>query len=113
MKYKTTKSAVLHGYSTTISIPYCDIQTLLSFENPVAYTTRREGWGADIYEFNNVAIITGYAPFGKIKPSYEIRRKYEENARKIRYDYSLKWEEQKQQLRDMIDEFIKEVANHD
>lgn len=110
MKYKTTKTAVLHGYSTTISIPYCDIQTLLSFKDPAAYTVRREGWGADIYDFGNIAIITGYAPFGKIKPAYEVRRKYEEAARAIRYDYSLKWEEQKERLDNLLKDFLQEVT---
>lgn len=113
MKYKTTKTAVLHGYSTVICTSYCAVQTLLAYENPAAYTARREGWAADVYDFGNVAIVTGYAPFGNIRPGYEVCKKYELAAEKIRYDYSLTWEEQKQQLRNLIDEFIKEAVNHE
>lgn len=110
MKFKTTQKAVKAGYTVTICIPYCDIQTLLSYENPVAYTTRREGWAADIYDMGgSVAIVTGYAPFGNIRPAYDVRRRYEEQARKIRYG-SLKWEEQKEQLHELLRQFVEEVT---
>lgn len=113
MKYKTTKSAVMNGYENKIAISYCALQTLLRYESESAYTVRREGWAADIYDFGNTAIVTGYAPFGNIRPGYEVCKKYEKAAEKIAYNYNLKGDEQKQQLRKLIDEFIKEVANHD
>lgn len=110
MKYKTTQRAVKTGYENTICVGYCALQTLLRYESETAYTARREGWGADIYDFGNTAIVTGYAPFGNIRPGYEICRKYEKAAEKIAYDYNLKWEEQKTKMRELIDEFIKEVT---
>ena len=61
MKFKTTQKAVNAGFYKRICVGYCNIQTLLAFENPVAYTARREGWAADIYDMGGgVAIITGY-----------------------------------------------------
>ena len=110
MKYKTTKKAVNAGYDKKICVSYCALQTLLAYENPVAYTTRVEGWSADIYGFGNVAIITGYSPFGNIRPDYEVCQKYESLAEKIRYNYSLSWEEQKEQLASLIRDFIAEVT---
>lgn len=110
MKYKTTKRDVMDGYAAVISVGYCCLQTLLQCEPERAYTTRREGWAADIYDFGMTAIVTGYAPFGNIKPSYEVCRKYELAAEKIAYNSSLKWEEQKQQLSALIREFIEEVT---
>lgn len=109
MKYKTTKRDVTNGYTNVIGVSYCGLQTLLRCETETAYTTRREGWGADVYDFGSVAIVTGYAPFGDVRPNYETIRKYEEAAKKIAYNYNLKYEEQKKQLLDLIHEFISEV----
>ncbi len=113
MKYRTTQKAIKEGYINKICVGYCNLQYLLGYENPVAYTARREGWAADIYDFGNTAIITGYAPFGNIRPDYDICKKYENKAEKVRYDYSLSWEEQKEKLHQLINEFIKEVINNE
>lgn len=110
MKYKTTKKAVNEGYANRICVSYCALQTLLSYESETAYTVRREGWAADIYDFGNTAIITGYAPFGNIRPGYDVCRRYEKQAEAIRYNYDLSYEDQKNQLRQLINEFIKEVT---
>ena len=101
MKFRTTKKEINNGYTNRICVGYCALQTLLSFENPVAYTTRTEGWGADIYLFGTTAIITGYAPFGNIRPDYELCKKYERFAEG----------KSKEEKRKLIDEFIKEVCN--
>lgn len=110
MKYKTTQKAVKDAYINKICVGYCNLQYLLNYENPIAYTARREGWAADIYDFGNTAIITGYAPFGNIRPVYDICRKYDSAAEKIRYDYSLSWEEQKKKIDSLIKNFIEEVT---
>lgn len=109
MKYKTTQKAVKAGYTNTIAVNYCALQNLLAYENAVAYTARSEGWGADIYGFGNTAIVTGYAPFGNIRPDYNLCKKYEDQAEKIRYNNSLTWQEQRDKLHDLISEFIAEV----
>ena len=110
MKFKTTKKDIMNGYAVTIGVSYCGLQTLLRCESPRAYTARREGWCADIYDFGMTAIVTGYAPFGTVRPDCETVRKYEKAAEKIAYNYSLKWEEQKAQLSVLIREFIEEVT---
>lgn len=108
MKYKTTKRDVRAGYGNVICVGYCALQNLLSYENETAYTTRREGWGADIYQFENTAIVTGYAPFGNIRPDYETCQKYEKKAGEI--PYTLSYEERKEALNQLISEFIEEVT---
>lgn len=114
MKFKTTQKAVKAGYTTVIAVPYCDLQYLLNYESPVAYTVRREGWGADIYNMGGgVAIATGYAPFGNVRPSYEQVKAVEEQAEKIRYDYSLSYEQQRESLKSLARDFIKGVCNHE
>lgn len=110
MKYKTTQRAIKEGYSFIIKVSYCRLQTLLAYESPVAYTVRREGWAADIYDIGGGgAIVTGYAPFGNIVPGYEFNREWEEKAEKIRYDYSLSWEVQRDKMKDLVREYVKAV----
>ena len=82
MKFRTTKKAVNAGYGTRTEIGYADLQFLLKYKTPVAYTTRPEGWGADIYDFGNVAIVTGYAPFGNFRPDYDMVHRYDKAAEK-------------------------------
>lgn len=114
MKFKTTQKAIKANYNTIICVPYCKLQNLLNYESPVAYTVRREGWAADIYDMGGgVAIVTGYAPFGNIRPFYELRERYETDAEKIRYNYSLAWEEQREQLKQLAKAFIEEVTRHE
>ena len=114
MKFKTTQKAIKANYNTIICVPYCGLQNLLNYESPVAYTVRREGWAADIYDMGGgVAIVTGYAPFGNVRPSYELRERYETQAEKIYYDYSLSYEQQREGLKSLARDFIKGVCNHE
>ena len=109
MKFKTTQKAIKQGYSNIICVSYCALQQLLSCESEIAYTTRIEGWGADIYDFGNTAIVTGYAPFGNIRPGYKINQRYEQkaiDATKDIYNY----QEKKAILQELIKEYIKEVT---
>lgn len=111
MKFHTTQKAIRANFHTVIYIPYCGLQNLLNYESPVAYTSRREGWAADIYDMGGgVAIVTGYAPFGNVRPSYELRERYERTAEKIRYDYSVFYEEQKNNMHQLQRAFIREVT---
>ena len=114
MKFKTTQKAIKANYNTIICVPYCGLQNLLNYENPVAYTERREGWAADIYDMGGeVAIVTGYAPFGNIRPSYELLERYEKQTEQIRYNHSVTWEEQREQLEQLARAFIEEVTRHE
>ena len=112
-KEKTTKKNITENYKRIISVPYCDIQTLLNMEDPRYYTCGVYGWNADIYRVDlDTVIVTGYRPFGNIKPKYETTKKYEEKAKKI-YD-EFRWVTDydlvRNSLRDLIDEFVKEVC---
>lgn len=110
MKFKTTKKEIMNGYRDIICVGYCNLQNMLNTENPIAYTTRAEGWGSDIYEFGNIAIVTGYAPFGNIRPNYDIQKKYDDMAEKIVYDYSIQWADRKIKLLNLIEQFISEIV---
>lgn len=109
MKFKTTQKAIKQGYSNVICVSYCALQRLLSCESEIAYTTRIEGWGADIYGFGNTAIATGYAPFGNIRPGHEVNQRYEQRAMKAT-EGIYNWQEKKAILAGLIEEYIQEVT---
>ena len=114
MKYKTTKKAVMQGYYKVISVSYCSLQHLLNYEREIAYTTRSEGWGADIYQFGSTAIVTGYAPFGDVRPSYEINKKYDDMAREIVNAWGAEsYQDKKAKLDLLIQDYLKEVTIND
>lgn len=83
MKYKTTEKAIKQNYSKIIKVGYCNLQHLLQYETPIAYTCGATGWKADIYEFNGILIVTGYQPFGNILADYDLCEEYEERTQKI------------------------------
>jgi len=112
MKFKTTQKAIMQGYQNIIQVPYCSLQSLLSCESPTAYTTRTEGWGADVYSFGNIAIVTGYAPFGNIRPGYEINQRYEKRAQEITSEI-YNWEGKKALLDELIKEYLREVLSNE
>jgi hypothetical protein len=82
MKYKTTAKALKNGYYKIISVGYCDLQSLLSYQKPVAYSSGVYGWNFDVYEVNGVAIVTGYRgmPEKNSKTSYELIKEYEDRS---------------------------------
>lgn len=83
VKFKTKQKDIMTGYCYVIRTGYCTLQNLLQYKRPVAYTTRREGWGADIYEIDSTTVIaTGYAPFGNVIPDYKLVREYDQKAEK-------------------------------
>ena len=111
MKFHATQKEIKQGYENIIQVPYCGLQCLLSCESPTAYTTRAEGWGADVYTFGNTAIVTGYAPFGNIRPSYETNQRYEKRAGEIT-DGAHNWQEKKALLDELIKEYLREVLSN-
>jgi len=112
MKYKTTKKAVKNGYYKIISVGYCELQHLLKGVNPVAYSTRAEGWACDYYDINGVCICEGYAPISSQNTKeipYDKVREYDNKAREVIQDLrSGGWEDIKNALNDLLREFIKE-----
>lgn len=109
MKFKTTQKNIKENYAAIISIGYCDAWYLLYFENPIAFTSGVYGWNADIYDVNNVAIVTGYRPFGNIHVDYDIIREYNNRAKAIISDNSIEYENKKDLVNDLLLEFRSEA----
>ena len=60
MKIKTTRKAIIADSPRLVSVGYCDLQTLLRYHSPVAYTCGVYGWNFDVYEVNGLTVCTGY-----------------------------------------------------
>jgi hypothetical protein len=112
MKFKTTKKAINEGYYQIISVGSCDLQYLLKGNNPVAYSTRAEGWACDYYDIDGVCICEGYSPIASKntnKLSYDKIKEYETRAKEISSNYG-GWEDVKNALNDLLKEFITECT---
>ena len=112
MKFKTTKKNIRDNYNRIIKIGYCNAQYLLKYENEIAYSTRTEGWACDYYDIDGVLISTGYAPLEakNTHSTYDIVRRYDDQACKIACDYSLDYETQKAQVTALLIQYIQEVT---
>ena len=106
MKIKVTQKAVKARHQHVLAVGYCNLHYLLRTREADHYTTRIEGWAADIYSVGAVAIATGYKPFGDIRPSYELCKRYNEQAQEIVKKHSLNYEEIKKEIEPLLNEFI-------
>lgn len=90
MKFRTTKNAVMNGFARVYRCGYCELQDLLPSACAVAYTAGIYGWNADIYDLGelageayDVAICTGYNPFGREIPG-NLVKEYNDKAEALR-----------------------------
>ena len=110
MKFKTTRKQINQNYNRVICIGYCQAQYLLNGKNPIAYNSGVYGWNCDIYDINGVAIVTGYNPFGNIRPDYETIKKYEDEACRIACNSWGSYQNMIDKLDQLLNQFIEEVS---
>lgn len=109
LKLETTKKAILQNYKKVIAIPYSKAQRLLKYRDPQYFTsTKTHKWRADIYIINNVAIVTGRALFGNIRPGRKMIDNYERRAEMIAQTVS-EYETRREMVNALLNEFIMEV----
>lgn len=104
---KTTRKEIyrIYGKENVILLGYCEIQCIQNCLTKVGHTECVEGWAADILElpapYNNIAICTGYAPFGTKNKNV---RKVCERWEKLYYNYDFN------QRKRMIKRFARELS---
>ncbi len=115
MKFKVTKKEMNSRYPQIIKIGYCDADNLLNFQEPIAYSTRVEGWACDYYDINGVLISTGYAPISKkcTYSSYELIKEYDGKAREIISNYDLKWEEKQELVNELLSQYMAKATTQE
>ena len=110
MKFKTTKKEIYQNYKNVICVGYCKLDNLLANHDPIGYNSGVDGWKCDIYDINGVAIVTGYQPFGNIRPHYDTIKKYDDEARKIFCNSWENYQKMLDQTDQLLNQFIKEVT---
>lgn len=108
MRFKTTRKSVMANGGIIVEVGYCNLQSLLRYVDPTAYTCGVYGWNADVYDFGKVVIITGYRSFGNYS-NYDLVREYDEKAYKIARDYQVDWETRSEAVNKLLDEFVNKV----
>lgn len=101
MKFKTTRKAIISGSPRLVSAGYCDLQTLLRYHSPIAYTSGIYGWNFDVYEIHGLTICTGYR--GMPGRRANNISKYEQAAREALE--RLDWKEAKIEIERLLAEF--------
>lgn len=111
MTRKYTNKELKNWGVPVLSIGYCRIQTLLNYIGRDGWTESRVyGWRSDVYFIDGVIISTGYGPCNGIKPPYELTKKYEDEALKIRSNTAAgNWRAQDEKIRALLTDFINEA----
>lgn len=107
-KQKITRRDALARFNC-FSVGYCNLQNLFHCEDATYYTCGVYGWNADLYRIGNVTIVTGYRPFGKSVP-YDLTRKYDEAAADIARNWNYTFDEKRDLLDLLIEEFTEELT---
>lgn len=111
-KVKTTAKAIKNAYFNIITVPYCDLQYLLTYFEPAYYTAGVYGWNCDLYIIDsNTVIATGYRPVSGNIHSYEITKKYNELAKaKIYGNWDMEYSKQKEIASKMLADYVNEMC---
>lgn len=109
MKYKTSRKNIVSctPKECLVYAGYGDLQNLLCYHEPVAYTSGMYGWNFDVYEIHGITICTGY----RNMPGRRARNcaEYDKKARDIRCNYSLSWHDQKAQVEKLLEDFCRQA----
>lgn len=110
-KIRLTKKSLNTDYWNILGTGYCNLQFLLKFQEPFAYSTRAEGWACDYYNVDGVLISTGYSPLKskRVRSCYELEHEYNDIARKILEDSEISWKEKEQRINKLLRQFVERI----
>ena len=91
MKTQITNPKLKRHYDIILCTGYCDLQTLLSYEDAKHYNAGMYGWNFDVYTFfvetakgiKSVAISTGYRNTQGKTIDYDLTKEYNQKANAI------------------------------
>lgn len=112
MKLHATIREIRESSYQLLSVGYCDMQHLLQYESPIAYTSGVYGWNFDAYQVNGVTICTGYRGMPKnirMADNWELVREYEKKAEKIIYSVS-NYQDKIEIVKSYLSELLKKLA---
>lgn len=107
MGFVTTRKSVINHFDITAEIPLDHFGHLLNYQRPEARTEGIYEVNAYIYDFDDIAIVTGHQPFGNYKMSWNLINDYEDKAKAIYHNRDLSFDERKKQINELLNEVIK------
>ena len=108
MKYQTTQKYIRALYGSSVfSVGYCGAWHLLRGTDPFSYNAGVYGWNCDYYHVGDVVICTGYRPHGR--DCRDITEKYEKLAISIWENRDLSWEDTREKIATIRDQWIAEL----
>lgn len=105
MKIRTTRKAIVQNSDNIVSAGYCDLQYLLRFHEPKAYTAGVYGWNFDMYHIYGVTICTGYRNMPGRRAAGI--KEFESKAADVINAHFLRYDEQREELEKLVKEFCK------
>jgi hypothetical protein len=83
-KIKATKKEMSRNYKI-LGVGYCDMQYLLQYQKPIAYSCGILGWSCDYYNINGIIISTGYSYIASknMKDDYNLIKEYDKKAKEL------------------------------
>ena len=109
MSMRLYKKHVRAEYPIVAYCGYCDLQYTLYFAPKIGHAERAEGWGCNIYELApDIALTTGYDPFGNRRLPLAVTERYEKKAKQILADNSYSYIA-KEELEALIKELATEI----
>ena len=105
MKFKTTTKAIKESGEIVINAGYCELQNLLNFVEPDAYTCGVYGWNYDVYKVYGVIICTGYRGMPG-KRAKDIKA-FDTKAEHILYNREYMYSDRKPLIEELLKEFCR------
>lgn len=101
---RVTQKYVCSTFTNIICVPYCALQDLLKYDAPLFFTSGIYGWNADVYMIDfDTCIVTGYRPFGNIRPNYALTDVFNRTALKA---------DTPEKCKDLLNAYVKEVLSN-
>lgn len=110
MKLKATKKEIKKFFGDDVfAVGYCGAVELLRGCDAFAYSAGVYGWSCDYYKLGGVVICTGYNTIGK--DINKITNIYEEKARKVSENYSLKWQDKDKKIKKIREKWLEALRS--
>lgn len=108
MKIRVTRNILRNNFNIVVAVPYCALQNLLKFHDADAYNDGVYGWNYDVYFYGDIALTTGYRPYGDWL-DHTFCRKYDEEARDIVQADNMTYKEKATAIDEIFVRFLYEI----
>lgn len=111
MKTQVTKKYINNRFKYVVHIHAYELDNLLFFTSPFAYSVRAEGWACDYWQIGNICLCSGDAPIGQ-DCNRDLEAIFEAKAKKIRQSKFFKPETKAKKINALLHEFANQLINN-